>query len=183
MASFLGGLGRAFKGGRNFLFGSKGRMHEGDLFGSGQRDFFNQLLRMLQGENEGFSRNPLDESAERNAYGLLSDDDSAYADYERPSMRQFNEQTVPGLAERFTSEFGGTNNSGFRNAALREGSNLAERLRGQRASLQQSARQDLLSRGQGLRREALTPNKENIYQKGSQGALSDLLRAYIGSRG
>jgi hypothetical protein len=48
-------------------------------------------------------------------------------DYEAPYRREFNEKTMPELAERFSS-LGGLRSSAFRNAAARAGAELEENL-------------------------------------------------------
>jgi len=92
-------------------------------------------------------------------------------------MRQFNEQTIPGLAEQFAGMgSGGLSSSGFRNAAVNAGTDLSERLGALRAQLRQQGAQGLMGIGQ----QGLGQFNENIYQQGQPG-LFDTLGQGLGS--
>lgn len=96
---------------------------------------------------------------------ILSNNPEAFAAFEAPQQRQFNEQIIPDLAEQFAGMgSGGLDSSGFRNAAIGAGTDLSERLASLRAGLRQNAAQSLFGVGQA----ALTPHAQ--YQQTSQGS-------------
>lgn len=76
---------------------------------------------------------------------LLSGDESIYRELEAPALRQFQEQIVPGLAERFTAMGqGAQGSSAYQQQLLQAGSRLAQDLAGQRAGYRMSALDRLL---------------------------------------
>jgi hypothetical protein len=101
---------------------------------------------------------------------ILSNDPSAFSAFEAPAQRQFNEQIIPDLAEQFAGMGAGNlSSSGFRNAAVGAGTDLAERLASMRAQLREGAASNLYNLGQS----SLQPHAQ--YQQtnpGSQGFLS-----------
>jgi hypothetical protein len=106
---------------------------------------------------------------------LLSNNNSDMDAFAAPELRRFQEDIVPGLAEQFASMgYGGTSGSGFRNAALRAGTDLSERLGAIRANLRQSAAQGLQNIGSfGLN----TGFGENINRPETHGLLGELTSA------
>lgn len=106
---------------------------------------------------------------------LLSDNSADYQAFAAPQMRQFNEQTIPGLAEQFAGMgSGGLSSSGFQNAAVGAGIDLSERLGAIRANLRQAGAQGLQNIGsQGL--QNFSQNK--VTQPGTEGALPGILGA------
>ncbi len=80
---------------------------------------------------------------------LLSDDSADYQAFAAPEMRRYNEQIIPDLAEQFAGMgSGGLSSSGFRNAAVSAGTDLAERLGAIRAQLRAQGAQGLQNIGQ-----------------------------------
>ena len=71
---------------------------------------------------------------------LLTGGGEAEQAYAAPAMRQFQEQIIPDLAERFS---GAQQSSAFQQALSQAGAGLAERLAAQRAGLQAGARGQL----------------------------------------
>ncbi len=75
---------------------------------------------------------------------LLTGGGEAEQAYTAPAMRQFQEEIVPGLAERFSGMGAGAQqSSAFQQALGQAGAGLSERLAQQRAGLQQGARSQL----------------------------------------
>ena len=111
-----------------------------------------QLLSMLQGSGaEGF------EQAMQHLMGILSGSDESFASMEAPIMRQFQEQTLPQLQERITSQFGEGGSSGQAQILGRAGATLQENLAAQRGEMQQMAVRQLLDtymQGQGIAQSA-----------------------------
>lgn len=109
-----------------------------------QKPLYNQLVNAGLGQAAGGA---FGQSADYYR-GLLSDDSQDFNAFAAPEVRRFNEQTVPGLANQFGSQYGGLGGSSFRNA-LRQGStDLSERLGAIRAQLRQQGAQGLANIGQ-----------------------------------
>lgn len=103
---------------------------------------------------------------------LLSDQSADIDAFAAPQLRQFNQDILPNIAEQFAG-FGaggsGLSGSGFRNAAIGAGTDLAERLGAIRANLRQSGAQGLSNIGQvGLGNFS----QDVMTRPGSQGFLS-----------
>lgn len=138
MAGFFGNLEKLFTG-------TPGKRQNVSTLRPEQESLYQQLQNA--GMNKG-AGGAFGDSADyyRN---LLSNDSADYNDFAAPQMRQFNEQTIPGLAEQFAGMgAGGLSSSGFRNAAVGAGADLSERLGALRASLRQQGAQGLFNIGQ-----------------------------------
>ena len=102
---------------------------------------------------------------------LLGNNPEDFNRFAAPEMRQFNEQTIPGLAEQFAGMgSGGLSSSGFRNAAVNAGADLGERLGAIRANLRQQGAQGLMGIGQ----QGLNQYLENIHIPGQPGMLQGM---------
>ena len=107
--------------------------------------------------------------------GNLSENPADMAAFAAPEMRRFQEETIPGLSEQFAGMgAGGLSSSGFRNAGINAGTDLAERLGAIRANLRQASAQGLTNIGQmGLQNFS----QDVMTQPGSQGFLSQIAPA------
>ena len=115
-----------------------------------QQQIINQLLQGLGG--------PLG-SGLQNLQNILGGSPEAFRDFERPALRQFQEEIIPNIAERFAGAGAGSS-SGFQQTLARAGERLSENLAGQRANLQNQALSQLLNLlGTGTR-----PQFQNLYQ-------------------
>lgn len=102
---------------------------------------------------------------------LFSNDPSAFAAYEAPAMRQFNEQIVPGIAERFTGMgAGGRNSSAFGQQLAGAGSRLSENLSAQRQNLRSGAMNQIMQ----MLQMSMQPTFENVMYQGQPGLLQNL---------
>jgi len=111
---------------------------------------------------------------------LLSDQSQDYNAFAAPQLRQFNEQTIPGLSEQFAGMgAGGLSSSGFRNAAVNAGTDLSERLGAIRAQLRQQGAQGLMGLAQG----GLQQFNENIYRPAQPGFAESFAPAIGGLAG
>lgn len=116
-----------------------------------QQSGFEQLMQML---------GPLMQQSGSYYSNLLSGDPSATQAFEAPYMRQFSEQTIPGISERFAG-LGAQSSSGFTQALGQAGSGLQEQLASMREGLRsQSAQMPL----QALM-QALGINTQGLVQK------------------
>lgn len=150
---------------KSALFGSKGKYEQVSRLTPGQQPLLDQLTRASQNKGAG------------GAYGdaadyyrsLLDDDNSTFQAMAAPEMRRFNEDIVPDLAEQFAGMgSGGLSSSGFRNAGIRAGTDLSERLGAMRANLRQQGAAGLAGIGQ----QALGQYQDTTYRPGSEGILS-----------
>lgn len=149
----------------NSLFGSRGKVKQASTMNPQQMQLQQQLLSGLQG---GQSNIPGFEWLQQ----LLSNDPEAFAAYEAPAMRQFQQEIVPGIAERFSGlGMGAQNSSAFQQQLASAGSRLSQDLAAQRAGLRQGA----LGQLQGLYGQAMQPSFTNIYQQPTQGILPGLI--------
>lgn len=145
----------------------------------GQGGFLQQLMEMLSGSGLGGA-----ESAMQYFMDLLSGSPESYQKFEAPMMRQFNEQIVPGIAEKFTGAGGGQRSSAFTQALGGAGAGLQEQLAAMRGGLQQQGAQGLMSGLQGLGSLGLgTRAFENVYEPKRPGFLQQLLGGLGGAAG
>jgi len=145
------------------LFGKAGEMRAFPTMSPQQQALFSQLLSGLGG--------PLGSGLE-NLQQILSGSPEAFKAFEAPMMRQFNEQIIPGIAERFSGAGAGAqSSSAFQNALGQAGTGLSERLASMKAGLQQNALGQLSSLlGMGTQ----TPTFQWQQMPGSEGALSSM---------
>ena len=131
------------KGGSNFLFGQPEQEQQFQKFTPGQQSSLDQLLQ--QG------------SQNADITGM-----------ENLAQKRFSEETVPSLAERFTSMGGGQRSSAFQSALGRSGSDLQAQLG---ALKPQFGMQQL---GMGLQ-----PRYDTGYKPATQGAINPLLQSLM----
>lgn len=112
----------------------------------------------------------------------LFNDPEFFQKFEAPLQRQFEEETVPGLANRFASmgSGGSTGSTAFRNQLGREGSNLSTNIAALRGGMQQQGVGQQLQYAQqpfnnylSLLQAALNPT-QNTYQPPSAGGWGSL---------
>jgi hypothetical protein len=140
-----------------------------------QEGLQNQLLQMLQGQlGQGGSFG----QAQNYLQNLLSGSPESMQAFQAPAMRQFNEQIVPGLAERFSGlGAGAQSSSAFQQALGQAGAGLAENLQALRSGLQGGAAQSLL----GLPSQFLGAAFQSPFaymQKQGGGTLSNILGGF-----
>jgi hypothetical protein len=118
----------------------------------------------------------------------LFSDPEFFKNFEAPLQRQFQEQTVPDLANRFASmgSGGSLGSTGFRNQLGREGSNLHSNIAALRGGLQQQGVNQSLNYAQQpfnnlLQAQQLaTQPTQNVYQPPSAGFWGPIGAAGIG---
>lgn len=164
--------------GLNAIFGNKDQLQKKSTLSPQQKQFQKGIYKDLgpQGKlGEGYS----------GALDLLkkyiNPDSAMYQTLAEPHMRRFNEQTVPGLAERFAGMGalgGGLSSSGFGQALGAAGAGLQENLAALQAELQQKAVSGLL--GQYNQQSQLgqnTPEFAYVNRQGG-GPLSSALGGF-----
>ncbi len=105
---------------------------------------------------------------------------SRFAD---PYMRQFNQETVPGLAERFAgggAMGGGLSSSGFGQALGSAGANLQSQLASMKTGLQRQAIGDIMNQYRGLAQQGLGTQAFR-YEPPGMGGMSQLLATLMQS--
>lgn len=149
------------------LFGKPEQNYQQSTLGQEQQPLYQQLQAANMGQGAGGS---FGQSADYYR-DLLSDDSQSFNAFAAPEQRQFNEQTIPGLAEQFAGMgSGGLSSSGFRNAAVGAGADLSERLGAIRAQLRQQGAQGLQQLGQ----QGLGSFNENINRPETSGLIGGL---------
>lgn len=121
-------------------------------FSSGQKGGIQDLLDAISGMRGGaqdITQQPGYQAGNEWLQSMFSDPDF-FKSFEAPMQRQFQEQTIPDLANRFASmgSGGALGSTGFRNQAIREGSNLQSNIAALRGGMQQQAVPQLLGYAQ-----------------------------------
>ncbi len=148
-----------------FFGESKPKYSQYDTLNAGQKktqDIYNQGL-------QGSSQNYFDWYNK-----LLSGDPGALNALDEPLMRQFNEEVIPSIAERFTS-LGAQGSSSFGQAAAHAGQSLMGDLGAQRQNFIMNATDRLGQFQQG----AFTPSFGTNYEPRSRGFGLDLLQTGV----
>jgi len=154
----------------DFFLGRGGRTEQVPTVTPQQKGVLDQILGGLGGQ--GFGGGALG-SGLQNIFNLLSGDQGALDAFQAPAIRQFEEQTVPGIAERFSGlGAGAQRSSAFGQQLGAAGAGLAENLSAQRAGLQS----DALSQLRGLLGMGLGPQFQNQQIPGSEGAIHGILQ-------
>jgi len=155
-----------------FFTGQKEKMQQVPTKTAGQQDLLSQILGNLgQGGLGGQGY----EAAIQNLLGILSGSPEAFQAFEAPAKRQFQEETIPNILERFSGA-GARSSSGVQQALGGAGRQLEENLSAQRAGLQQNAVQQLLSNFMGQGQLGLgTQTFENILRPAQPGFLQSLM--------
>lgn len=137
----------------DFLFGKGEKTKQIPRFSQQQQGALDQILAQSQGALQ---------PAFQNIMNLLSQDPEAMKAFEAPAMRQFQEEILPTIAERFTSTLGegSERSSAFGQQLGAAGAGLAENLAAQRAGLSNQAISQLFS----LLGLGLSPQFDTIYQ-------------------
>ncbi len=105
----------------------------------GINDIWDMISGMRGGANNGDITQNQNYQEGSNWLHSLFNDPEFFKNFEAPLQRQFEEQTVPDLANRFASmgSGGATGSTGFRNQLAREGSNLSTNIAALRGGMQQ----------------------------------------------
>lgn len=153
----------------DFLFGEGQKTEQFQRFTPEQQDVLNNIL--------GGARQQLPQGFEFLS-SILSQDPEAMRRFEAPALRQFQEETIPSIAERFTGMLGtgGGRSSAFGQQLGQAAAGLQERLGAQRAGLGFNA----LSQLQSLLGAGLTPQFDTVVREGTEGLLPGLARGLTG---
>ena len=153
----LGGIGGGYLyKHRKDLFGGKQPEAEklSTLSGTQNKMLKNILSNYRRGDYR-LENQPLYQQGSEYLSNLLSDTPEAYEKFKAPMMTEFNEQIVPGIAERFAGMGAGSqSSSAFGQQMGAAGANLSERLGAMRSGLQMQGMQQALPYAQAPGSEA-----------------------------
>ncbi len=179
IANTLFGLGTT-KSGRETLFGQGPKTKQLPTMTKEQQGLLSQLMQMLGGQG-GLGQGQQESTDLLRQY--LDPSSEAVSQFTQPYMDEFNQQTIPRLAEQYAGLGGGLggglSSSGFGQALGAAGSNLQTNLAALRAGLGQQAAQSLMNQYSGLSGQALGARPFGYtHEQGTQGLLPQFLSAY-----
>lgn len=126
-------------------FGGSDKMKKIPTMTKEQQALLSQMMQMLGPQGQLGQANQQGIGLQQQ---LMDPSSNAVNQFSQPYMDQFNQQTVPGLAERFAGMGGmggGLSSSGFGQALSSAGGNLQSQLAQLKAGLGQQAAQSLMS--------------------------------------
>ena len=150
------------------FFGTKGAFKQAPTLTPQQQELMAQLSQGLGGQG-GLQQQGLGALGQQ-----LEGSQQFLEQLQAPALRQFQEQTIPGIAERF-SGLGAQSSSAFTQALGGAGAGLTEQLASQRAGLGMQAQQSGLQGLMQLLGLSQQPQFATAFQPGQQGAFSGLL--------
>ena len=161
------------------LFGSRDKMKKMSLLDENQQKGYDQYLQQIMQQLYGTS------GLNSQVTGFLEQmlGGEGFDAYRKPAMRRFNEETAPGIAERFAGIGGGLGSSGFQQNLGSAAAGMEENL--QRDFLQSQmqslpfAQQQAQSPFSNMQNAMGTKTFENYIQPGKSGFLAPLLEAGI----
>lgn len=176
-------LASVVSGGLGSLTGSPGEQKS--TFNKGQKQGIQGILDDIKNMKGGATDITQNQGYGQGMDWLMSmfNDPEFFNNFEAPLQRQFQEQTVPDLANRFASmgSGGSLGSTGFRNQLAREGSNLSTNIAALRGGMQQQAVPQMLQYAQqpfsnlmNLYGQGLNQGVNNQYQPPSTGGLGSL---------
>lgn len=168
----------------DFLFGKKDKFKQKSVFTPEQEQALQQYFQ------QGIETSPLFGAGSNYLQNLLSGAPGTFEAFEAPFKRQFEEETIPMIAERFAglgTGGGALGSSAFGQTLAREGSNLSQTLAQLRSGLQMQALPQALGYAQQPFSNLLAGlgarGFENIYQPGDTGLLGGILSGLGGGFG
>tara|TARA_R110002126_G_scaffold103876_1_gene237057 strand:- start:1803 stop:2513 length:711 start_codon:yes stop_codon:yes gene_type:complete len=177
LGSAVGGLFGGLTGG--FGGGSKPeQMQQLPTMSPEQQQQLQQLMQMLAPEGQlgqGYGQG-LQQLME-----MMDPSSEAQQRFADPMMQQFNQQTIPGIAERFAggAQGGALSSSGFGQALGGAASGLQSNLAALKSQLQQGAIKDIMQQYGNASTSAMNAQPFGYYQKpAQQGMGSSLLQGY-----
>lgn len=157
------------------LFGRGDKVKQLPTLDPSQQQFLQSILGQLGqmgGQGGAYS------GAQNYLQSLLSGDPNAFAEFEAPYRQEFEQKTLPGIAERFAGMNpmgGGLASSGFGQALGGAGADLQAKLAGLHGALRQGAAGQAMGQYNQLAGLGLgTRSFENAYQPGSTGLFGGI---------
>lgn len=118
--------------------GSQGRFKKIETLSNRQKSALHDILNHPERRFDFASQQPLYKSGVQYLQNILGQDPETMKQFEAPIMRQFNEQIVPQLSERFAG-LGAGSSSAFNQTMGQAGADLSERLAALRSNLAMQA--------------------------------------------
>lgn len=142
------------------------KMNKVDTMSKDQKGILNQIMQML-GNQGGVGKG--NNEAINYQRQLMDPNSNAVNQFAAPYMEQFNQQTVPGLAERFAglgANSGALQSSGFGQSLSAAGGNLQTQLAALKAGLGQNAAQSLMQQYGNLSASGMNAQPFGYQQQG-----------------
>ncbi len=158
-------------------FGGGDQMSRVPTMTRSQKGLLGQLMKMLNPQG-GLGQSQ--QGAINYQQQLMDPSSQAVDQFVQPYMNQFNQQTIPNLAERFAgmnAMGGGLSSSGFGQALGAAGGNLQAQLAQLKAGLGQQAAQSLMGQYGNLAGMGLGAQPFG-YQRPQQGAFPNMLSSW-----
>jgi hypothetical protein len=171
----------------SFLFGQDEKTKRKTNYTPEQNQFFKQFLSQLSGlQGQGGQGGGI-----QDAYGLLQKymdpNSQAYQDFEQPYLNEFNEKTLPGIAEQFAGANamgGGLSSSGFGQALGGAASQYKSNLTGMKQGLQQQNLMNFIN--SYLQQSQMAMGAQPFmyaHHQGSQGLIPSMLTGFAQGAG
>lgn len=155
----------------DFLFGSKDKLERVPALNQQQNSALSQVLQnlgVLGGPGGAY------EGAQSYLSDLLNPEGEAYDRFSAPYLREFNEQTLPGIAERYAGA-GALSSSGFGQSLGAAGAGLSERLAALRGQLMQQGASGAFNQYNQLANQGLGTKSFGFQQRqGTPGFLGQV---------
>jgi hypothetical protein len=150
----------------DWLIGHSPEMKRAETLSPEQEAYRRQMFSGLGGTSM---------SALQYLQSILSGDESAFKDFEAPIKRQYEQEVIPMISERFAGlgSGGSQNSSAFQQTLARSGSELSQNLAALRAGLKGQAIQQL----QGLAGLNQQPTSQFAYDPGAYGIVGGFLQS------
>lgn len=148
----------------DFLFGKGSKTKNKPIYNPTQENLLNQILGSLS--------TPMS-SGVQNLQNILGGDSATFEAFQRPARRDFEQKTLPTIAERFTGTFGegSQRSSAFGQSLGAAGRELEENLFSQRLGMQGDALSQILQ----LLGPALAPRKYQYQTSRQPGLIENVL--------
>lgn len=184
----LPGMYAADKGFRSkandFLFGTSDQTDQLSNYTPQQQQFFDNFLQQLMGM-QGAGGGVSNATNILNQY--LDPQSDIYKNFEAPYRQEYEQQTLPMLAERFAgagAQGGALSSSGFGQALGAAGANLQTNLAQMKSNMQRQSIGDILGLYQNMSGQALNARPFDYqFKPGSQGMVPSALAAFAGGLG
>jgi len=156
----------------NFWMGTPAKTEQLPTMSPQQQQMFEGLLSMVQGQQGNVSKYMND---------LFSDDPQALQRMFAPAQREFQEQTIPGIAEQFSGMGSGAqSSSAFGQTLGAAGASLSEKL----ASMREGLRSQGMSSFQNMMQQGLSKEPFAYQQTPRQpGFLESVIGPALGATG
>jgi hypothetical protein len=157
-----------------WLFGSDDKFKKLNNYNAGQNQNLNQLTDLTQQGGQGA------QDVLKYLMQFMDPNSDIYKNFEAPYRQEFEEETIPGLAEQYAGK-GALSSSGFGQALGSAGAGLQTKLAALKSGLQRQAGQDIFGQYNQQANRSLSSSPFDYKQKsGTGGILNNAISAYAG---